>query len=127
MSSKNLSTDDSEKDFEQEYVDRLRDSARGIRDDLDALAEALDDGEADADDVHAVYRSLTYVLVDVEDAAHETGTIDATTPEFRAVDEARKTIYHMTAEDPGAAIGTGLAAAEYAELERDADSADSAE
>jgi GTP1/Obg family GTP-binding protein len=117
MSSKNLSTDDSEKDFEQEYVDRLRDSARGIRDDLDALAEALDDGEADADDVHEVYRALTYVLVDVEDAAHETGTIDATTPEFRAVDEARKTIYHMTAADPRSAIGSAHTAAEYAEQE----------
>jgi len=127
MTATQPTTDDTEDSIEQQYVDRLRDSARGIRDDLDALAEALDDGEADADDVHEVYRALTYVLVDVEDAAHETKTIDSTTPEFRAVDEARKTIYHMTAEDPGAAIGTGLAAAEYAELERDADSADSAE
>jgi len=127
MTATQPTTDDTEDSIEQQYVDRLRDSARGIRDDLDALAEALDDGEADADDVHAVYRSLTYVLVDVEDAAHETGTIDATTPEFRAVDEARKTIYHMTAEDPGAAIGTGLAAAEYAELVREADPDESAE
>lgn len=127
MSSKNLSTDDGEKDFDQQYIDRLRAGARSIRDDLDALADALEDGSADARDVHDAYRAMSHTLVDVEDAAHETGTVDSTAPEFRAIDEARKTVYHMTAADPNSAIGTGLAAAEYAELERDADSADTAE
>jgi SpoVK/Ycf46/Vps4 family AAA+-type ATPase len=112
-------TDDDKNSIEEMYIEQLRGGARRIEADLEALADALEDGTADAEDVYNVIEALSHTYVDVEDASHTAGAIDAETPAARAANEARKVQYHIATGDDSAAISAATAAAEYAEEARD--------
>jgi hypothetical protein len=108
-------TTDEETSIEQKYIDELRHSADLIRRDLEALADALEDGTADKTDVVRAAKSLSLTYIDIEDSADICGVVDTEEPAFRAMNEARKVIYHIAQGDSEAAITAATTAAKYAE------------
>jgi len=97
------------------HTDALRERAIHIADDLDELAAALDAGDADADDVHEMYRALAFAMVEIEDAATTHDALDDTTPQSKAIDEARKAIFYLSKDAGSEALRSLDAAAEHAE------------
>ena len=97
------------------HTDALRDRATALADDLYELAAALDAGDADADDVHEMYRQLAFVMVELEDAATTHDVLDDTTPQSKAIDEARKAVFYLSKGDGSEALTSLDAAADHAE------------
>ena len=97
------------------HTDALRESADDLADDLEQLADALDDGTATGDDVRDCYRRVATAMVELEDAATVHGAIDDTSSRQRAIDEARKAIYQLSNDDGGSALTSLVAAAEHAD------------
>ena len=110
---KDLSTDPD--DHADRSLEKLRGGAERIHDDLTDLAAELEAGTAAPDDVRQVVAALAHTYVDVEDAAADTGAIDAEAPPARAANEARKVLFHIAHGDPTAAMKAATTAAEYAE------------
>jgi hypothetical protein len=119
MSSKPSSDDDDEKDFEQEFIRELRRSADLIRRDLEALADALEAGDADETDVFRAAKALSLTYIDIEDSAHTCGVVDSEEPAFRAMNQARKVIHYVAQGDSADAMTAAHTAAEYAEADLD--------
>jgi hypothetical protein len=94
----------------------LRQYAADNHADLEQLADHLEAGCADKTEIHRQLRGLTHTLVAIEDAAADAGVIDAETPPFRAVDQARKVIYYVSVGSDTDAIVAAHTAAEYAEI-----------
>ena len=97
------------------HTDALRDRATALADDLYELAAALDAGDADADDVREMYRQLAFVMVELEDAATTYDVLDDTTPQSKAIDEARKAVFYLSKDNGSEALRSLDAAAEHAE------------
>jgi len=97
------------------HTDALRESADDLADDLEQLADALDDDTATGDDVRDVYRQLASTMVELEDAATMRDAIDDTSSRQRAIDEARKAIYQLSSDNGGSALTSLVAAAEHTE------------
>jgi Arc/MetJ family transcription regulator len=120
----------------EESIEILRGSAHRLANDLEALADALENGEADEELVAETVRALGLTYTSVEDAAVDAGTIDAKVDAWRAVDGARDAmIYAAHAIGVGAsdreiisptteglrsdAIASATSSAEYSEAARD--------
>jgi len=119
---KDLSTDPD--DHADRSLEKLRGGARRIRADLEDLADELEAGSADAEDVYQVVAALAHTYVDVEDAAADTGAIDAEAPPARAANESRKVLFHIAHGDPTAAMKAATTAAEYADRAREEEGVD---
>lgn len=118
----------------EDSIEILRGSARRLHADLDALADALEDGEADEELVARTIRAIGLTYPPIEDAAED--VIDADADAWRAIDEARTSMFYAASaialegndEDvisptPGRlrsdAIASATSSAEYSEAARD--------
>ena len=115
----------------------LQKNFEDVAEDIDELAEALDDGEADEALVANTVRKLAASMASIEDAAADSGVIDPHTAGWRAIDDLRASMYHAadavrldgepsdaviapTVETSrNAALSDAHAAAEYLELARE--------
>ena len=97
------------------HTDALRDASADLADELEQLADALDAGDATADDVRDVHVEIATTMVDLEDAASTADVLDDQSSRARAIDEARKAIYHLSHDNGGSALTSLVAAAENAE------------
>jgi len=97
------------------HTDALRSTGRELADELDELADDLESGDATAADVRERYCRFATAMVELEDAASTTGTIDDETSRARAIDEARKAIYHLASDKSAPAITSLVTAAEHVE------------
>ena len=97
------------------HTDALRDATDDLADELEHLADALDAGDATADDVRDVHVAIATTMVDIEDAASAAAVLDDESSRARAIDEARKAIYHLSHDNGGSALTSLVAAAENAE------------
>jgi len=106
---------------ERTHTDALRDASADLADELEQLADALDDGDATADDVRDCYRMLAATMVELEDAGSMRDVIDDTSSRSRAIDEARRAIHHLSTDAGSPALTSLVAAAEHTEAAYSAD------
>ena len=122
---------------EKRSIDTLRKNFEDVAEDIDELAEALDAGEADEALVANTVRKLAASMASIEDAAADSGVIEADRARWRAIDDLRAAMYHAadaarsetrpadaviapTVETSrNAALSDAHAAAEYLEAARD--------
>jgi predicted RNase H-like nuclease (RuvC/YqgF family) len=115
-------------------TDLLREQVRDLQQEIDELADAIEDDRADAEQVARTMQELTQVHIAIEDATE--AVIDADADRWRVIDEARVAMYQagqaIALEEDGqeatsptprgswnAAISYSTAAAEYAEQARE--------
>lgn len=94
MTATEPTSDREKKIIEDRYIESLQQRADHLKHELDELVDALKDGTADSQQIWDDITLLTYAYVQIEDAAHETGVIDATEPASRAANQSRKAMYH---------------------------------
>lgn len=97
------------------HTDALRSTGDDLADELAELADDLESGDATAADVRERYRHIATAMVELEDAASTTDTIDDETSRARAINEARKAIYYLAGDKSAPAITSLVTAAEHAE------------
>ena len=80
-------------DVERSIV-TLRKNFEDVAEDIDELADALEDGEADEALVANTYRKIAASMAAIEDAAEVADVIDPYEVDWRAIDDLRAATYH---------------------------------
>jgi hypothetical protein len=75
-------------------IESLKQAADEIAAELNGLADAIDAGEADAEDVAEAHRSVAAQLCHIEDAAETFELIDGEADPWYTLNELRAAMYH---------------------------------